>query len=78
MTDFLVLFKTGSGAADYEVCAVIQGKKAEEAEAAVREGLTRGPGEYLAVPLTKAVPLMATSSYDLTPPNEVEAAPEPG
>jgi hypothetical protein len=54
--NFLILYKTGPELADLEVCDVILGKTAAEAEQALREAITKGPGQYIAVPFdAKAV-----------------------
>lgn len=50
MPNFLVLHQTGPELADLEVCDVILGKEAGEAEEAIREAMTKGEGEYVAVP----------------------------
>jgi len=51
MTDFLILRRTGPGATDLQVCSVIEGKKGDEGEQAIKEGAQSGDGRYLAVSL---------------------------
>jgi preprotein translocase subunit SecD len=50
MSDFLVLHKTGPNPGDLEVVDVILGKKDDEGEKAIEEALTKGEGQYIALP----------------------------
>ena len=78
---FLVLFKRGEDDADLDVCAVIRGKKADEAEEAIKEAMTKGPGEYIAVPFdpSKIVRREAKRAFIVVDPDEAgpAALPEP-
>jgi hypothetical protein len=75
--NFLVLYKTGPGIGDLDVCGVVLEKKAEEAEEAIKEAMTRGPGEYIAVPFdpSKILCRKAKSVLSLGEPDP-EPAPE--
>lgn len=73
MPDFLILKKNGPGEADVVGCAVIYGKKSEDAEKAIKEGMNQGAGEYLAVSLSTAVRREAISDYKLIEPEEKSA-----
>lgn len=69
--DFLVLYKTGEGIADYDVAGMILGKTNEEAVEAIREAMTRGEGEYVAVPFDagRIVRRVAKRRMDLEAPS---------
>jgi hypothetical protein len=70
VTDFLVLRKNGPGEADVEGCAVVRNKKADEGEQAIREGMTRGEGTYMAVTLSNVIVREAQPSYKLVEPDD--------
>jgi hypothetical protein len=81
---FLVLFKRGEADADLDVCGVIRGKKADEAEVAIKEAMTEGPGEYIAVPFdpSKILRREAKRAFivvdpDAPPEEEPPPTPEP-
>lgn len=67
--DFLVLFQFGPAPTDLKICDVIRDKKAEEADTAIEEAMTEGAGEYIAVPLSKAIRRRAEQKFDLMPTN---------
>jgi hypothetical protein len=78
--DFLVLYKSGPEPTDLTVCNIIVGKKADEGEVAIEEAMTQGAGDYVAVPLSKALFRTAESTYTLAetpPPGEEPEEEEP-
>lgn len=82
MTDFIVLCETGEGPTGMTICGIIRAVEAdtpeEEGDKAITQGMGRGEGTYLAVPLTDAVRRKAVDAgYVLEEPDEIVADPEP-
>jgi hypothetical protein len=77
VTDFLILRRTGPAATDLQVCSVIQGKKGDEGEQAIKEGAQAGDGRYLAVSLGNVTERDVRTEPVLSEPTEDEAAPAP-
>lgn len=71
--DFLVLHKVNEGTDDWEVAATILGLGKDDGERAIEQGMIAGEGEYMAVPLDKAVRRSAVASVTLAEPTEPEA-----
>lgn len=85
MTDFLILKRTGPGATDLQVCNLIQGKKGEEGEEAIREGAQAGVGRYVAVSLGNVTerdvgmePVLSEPVEEVAPPSDGLSAIELG